>query len=168
MEKIVWDPFKELNVRQINIFNEMLEQNNITYEILDTPVASINNIDYEARSLKYKNFKDFVDELNENCVAEIYLFKVTTEPDTNTGELFYNIRYCINKDLIKNKTLKSIKKVINTIKTNKNTAGISPDKIKRVLSKSGISEEASRNIVKLIRIIEKELSKEVEGEIYGN
>ena len=41
--------------------------------------------------------------------------------------------------------------------SNKNVKGISADKIKRILQKHFVSEEASRNVVKLIRVLEKEI-----------
>lgn len=71
--------------------------------------------------------------------------------------MVYKIRYAINRDLIANKTIKDIKKLFGFIKSNKNVQGISADKIKRILQKHFVSEETSRNVVKLIRVLEKEI-----------
>lgn len=154
--------FEDLTEKQIILFKKILEDNSITYEVMQSPCDRINNINYEAKSYEYKNFNEFIDDLNYQCSAEIYLYKVYVSTDADSGELYYKIRYTTNKDLIKNKTLKSIKKLIGTIKSNKNVQSISVDKIRNILEKHCISEEASRNIVKLIRILEKELNKSPE------
>lgn len=148
--------FEDLTEKQIDLFKRSLEDNNITYEVMQSPCNRINNINYEAKSYEYKNFNEFIDDLNSQSIAEVYLYKVYVSTDANSGELFYKIRYTANKDLIKNKTIKDIKKLISSIKLNKKIPGISTEKIRNILEKQGISEEASRNIVKLIRILEKE------------
>ena len=154
--------FEDMSEKQIILFKKILEDNSITYEVMCNPYDRINNINYEAKSYEYKNFNEFIDDLNSQSIAEVYLYKVCISYKEDSGELYYKIRYTANKDLIKNKTLKSIKKLIGTIKSNKNVQSISVDKIRNILEKRWISEEASRNIVKLIRILEKELNKSPE------
>ncbi len=154
--------FEDLTEKQIGLFKRLLEDNNITYEVMQSPCDRINEIPYEAKTYKYGNFKELIADLNSQSIAEIYLYKVYVSTDADSGELSYKIRYTANKDLIKNKTIKDIKKLISSIKSNKNVQGISTDKIKNILEKHCISEEASRNIVKLIRILEKEFYKSPE------
>lgn len=154
--------FEDLTEKQIILFKKILEDNDITYEVMSNPYDRINNITYEAKSYEYKNFNEFIDDLNSQYIAEVYLYKVCISSKEDSGELSYKIRYTSNKDLIKNKTIKDIKKLIGTIKSNKNVQSISVDKIRNILEKRCISEEASRNIVKLIRILEKELNKSPE------
>lgn len=154
--------FEDMSEKQIILFKKTLEDNNITYEVMQSPCDRINNINYEAKSYEYKNFNEFIDDLNSQFIAEVYLYKVCISSKEDSGELFYKIRYTSNKDLIKNKTLESIEKLIGTIKSNKNVQSISVDKIRNILEKQCISEEASRIIVKLIRILEKELNKSPE------
>lgn len=154
--------FEELTAKQISLFKRTLEDNNITYEVMHYPCDRINDITYEAKTYKYGNFNELIADLNSRSIAEIYLYKVYVSTDDNSGDLSYKIRYTANIDLIKNSTIKSIKKLISTIKSNKKVQGISTDKIRNILEKQGVSEEASRNIVKLIRILEKELNKSPE------
>ena len=154
--------FEDLTEKQIDLFKRLLEDNNITYEVMRSPCDRINEIFYEVKTYKYGNFKELIADLNSQSIAEIYLYKVYVSTDADSGELFYKIRYTANKDLIKNKTIKDVKKLISSIKLTKKIPGISTEKIRNILEKQGVSEEASRNIVKLIRILEKELNKSPE------
>ncbi len=149
--------FEDLTVQQIVLFKKLLEENNITYEVMHVPCDRINGITYEVSLHTYNNYAEFITELNTKNVAEIYLYKVYVDLDKNTGSMVCKIRYAINRDLIANKTIKDIKKLFGFIKSNKNVQGISADKIKRILQKHFVSEETSRNVVKLIRVLEKEI-----------
>lgn len=149
--------FENLTTKQIELFKRLLEDNNITYEVMNVPCDRINGINYEASVYTYSNYNEFISDLNTKNIAEIYLYKVYIDSDRETGDLVYKMRYAINKDLISNKTIKDIKKLFGFIKSNKNVQGISTDKIKKILQKHFVSEEASRNVVKLIRVLEKEI-----------
>lgn len=157
--------FEGLSILQIELFKKLLEEHNITYEVMQFPCDMMNGITYEASSHTYSNYNEFITDLNTKNVAEIYLYKVSVNSDRETGSMFYTIRYVVNRDLIANKTIKDIKKLFGFIKSNKNVKGISADKIKRILQKHFVSEEASRNVVKLIRVLEKEILMNKTGAI---
>lgn len=150
--------FEDLTEKQTGLFKKLLEDNNITYEAMYSPWDRINGIHYEAKTYKCKNFNELITDLNSQSIAEIFLYKVYVSSDSDSGELSYKIRYAINKDLINNKTIKFIKKLVGEIKSSKNVKSISTDRIKRILQKQGISDVACLNIIKLIRILEKEFN----------
>lgn len=152
------NPFNHISIDQRDIFLNLLQNNDISYNILNEPFENIDGFYCNTKSSDYKNFKDFIDELNNLCVANIYLYNITIGEDLYTGELFYKIRYCVDKDIITYEILEEIKRIFNTIECNKN--GMSTAKIKTTLKKFDISENAITIFVKLIRIIEKELKKD--------
>jgi hypothetical protein len=159
--------FENLTEKQTGLFKKLLEDNNITYEVMHSPYYIINEIHYEAKTHKYSNFNELITDLNSQSIAEIFLYKVYVSSDSDSGELSYKIRYAINKDLINNKTIKFIKKLVGEIKSSKNVKSISTDRIKRILQKQNISEVACLNIIKLIRIFEKEFNTTHTGELNG-
>lgn len=147
--------FENLTEIEIETFKNMLEENAISYTPMYSPCDKINDILYEATSHIYSCFKEFLDDLNSKAIEEIYLYSVRRHFEISTGECVYRIRFARNTDLIDTNCIRLITTALNSICSKTKSKGVTAERLKKHLQSFGISEETSKNMIKLIRIIHK-------------
>lgn len=67
--------FEDLTVQQIVLFKKLLEENNITYEVMHVPCDRINGITYEVSLHTYNNYAEFITELNTKMLQKFIFIR---------------------------------------------------------------------------------------------
>lgn len=143
---------------QIKIFHNVLLDNEISYSFLDSATDMINGIYYTVGSSSFSNFDDFLKQLKENMISEIYLFKVQMLLSETNGEVTYRIRYAPSRELISNNVIDIIKSAFSNIKTNDKKLGISPKLIKeQLLDDKLLNEDTIERIIKILVLLNKDI-----------